>query len=99
MAAGVLTLLGELAVDGGLLCLVDDAHWLDEPSADALLFCARRLEAEGVALLFAARDIPAPFRGLPQLEVGGLPVDHAERLLADRAPGIAPPVCAPDSWT
>ncbi|HET6532151.1 MAG TPA: AAA family ATPase [Actinoplanes sp.] len=94
VAAGVLTLLGELAVDGGLLCLVDDAHWLDEPSADALVFCARRLEAEGVALLFAARDFPAPFRGLPQLEVGGLPVAHAERLLADRAPGIAPPVCA-----
>ncbi|MGW0065522.1 ATP-binding protein, partial [Streptosporangium sandarakinum] len=51
-----LSLLSEIAEDGPLLCLVDDAHWLDRASADALLFAARRLDAEGVALVFAARD-------------------------------------------
>jgi DNA-binding CsgD family transcriptional regulator len=97
VAAGVLTLLGELAADGGLLCMVDDAHWLDAPSADALLFCARRLEAEGVALLFAARDAPVqpiPIRGLPEIELRGLPADDADRLLLDRAPDMTAPVRA-----
>ncbi len=46
-----LSLLSELAGDGALLCVVDDAHWLDRASADALLFAARRLESEGVVLL------------------------------------------------
>ncbi|MCA2221989.1 ATP-binding protein [Nonomuraea aurantiaca] len=58
-----LTLLSDLAGDEPILCLVDDAQWLDDASADALLFAARRLDAEGVVMLFALRDgaaIPRP---------------------------------------
>ena len=39
-----------------MVCVVDDAHWLDHASADALLFCARRIGADRVAMVFAARD-------------------------------------------
>ncbi|WP_272497600.1 helix-turn-helix transcriptional regulator [Actinomadura terrae] len=56
----VLTLLSDLADERPLLCIVDDAHWLDEPTAQALLFAARRLDAEPIALLLAARDPDVP---------------------------------------
>ncbi|MFB7879047.1 AAA family ATPase [Nocardia sp. NPDC056064] len=79
----VLTLLAEEAADGPLLCLIDDAHWLDRASAEALLFAARRLDAEGVVILFATRpgpeDFPAP--GLPELVVPGLRPEAAAALL------------------
>ncbi|MGM7649104.1 AAA family ATPase [Nocardia sp. JW2] len=79
----VLTLLAEEAADGPLLCIVDDAHWLDQATADALLFAARRLDAEGVVMLFAARtgpdDFPAP--GLAELTLTGLPPEAAAALL------------------
>jgi DNA-binding CsgD family transcriptional regulator len=79
----VLSLLSELAGDGPLLCLVDDAHWLDGSSAAALAFAARRLGADGIALIMAARDgegrFPAP--GLPELRVAGLPPESAAALL------------------
>lgn len=75
-----LTLLAESAP---LLCLVDDAHWLDQASADALLFAARRLHAEGVVLLFSARDdFAAP--GLDELHLEGLDPQAARELLASR---------------
>jgi len=70
-----LSLLSELADGAALLCVVDDAHWLDGASADALLFAARRLDAEGVVLLFAARDEGFPTPGLPELRLG--PLDRA----------------------
>src|SRR3954451_13194544 len=56
VGAATLSLLGEAAEEGAVLCIVDDAHWLDEASADALLFAARRLDADPVALVFAARE-------------------------------------------
>ncbi|WP_157249232.1 ATP-binding protein [Nonomuraea typhae] len=78
---GVLSLLSELAEEGGLLCLVDDAHWLDHASADALVIAARRLDADGVALVFAARDPGFPAPGLPEVRLGALPPDDAAQLL------------------
>jgi hypothetical protein len=53
---GTLNLLADAAEEVPLLVVVDDAHWLDEASAAALLFVARRLQAERVALIFAVRD-------------------------------------------
>ncbi|AQZ62845.1 putative transcriptional regulator [[Actinomadura] parvosata subsp. kistnae] len=88
----VLSLLAEHAGERGLLCLVDDAHWLDHASRDALLFAARRLHAEGVVIVFAARDgegsFPAP--GLAELRLSGLAPEAAAALL-DRHP-LAPAV-------
>ena len=83
-----LSLLSEPAEERPLLAVVDDAQWFDEASADALLFAARRLRSEGVAVLIAARDDQDAFPtvGLPELRLGGLARDDAERLLADGLP-------------
>ena len=70
-----------------LLCVVDDAQWLDRASAQVLGFVGRRLLAESVALVFAAREPDAELAGLPELEVGGLRDDHARALLATVIPG------------
>ncbi|GIH98328.1 helix-turn-helix transcriptional regulator [Planobispora takensis] len=83
-----LSMLAELAGDGSLLCLVDDAQWLDRASLDTLLFAARRLEAEGVALIFAARE-GLPAAGLPELHLRGLDRTAAARLLS---PDLSPDV-------
>jgi DNA-binding CsgD family transcriptional regulator/tetratricopeptide (TPR) repeat protein len=85
VSVAVLSLLAEAAEDRPVLCLVDEAQWLDDSSAQALTFAARRLEAEGVALLFAARDgDPRDFSapGLPELRLQGLDPDAAAGLLA-----------------
>jgi DNA-binding CsgD family transcriptional regulator len=98
VAAGVLTFLGELATEPGLLCLVDDVQWLDGPSADVLIFSARRLQADGVALVFALRetgpDVESRFlaAGLTELRVSGLDSDAARALLADRWSNLDPTV-------
>ncbi len=85
----VLGLLSEVAADQPLLCLVDDAQWLDQASAQALAFVARRLDAESVALLFGTRDPAAAggLAGLPGLVVEGLPDADARALLASVMPG------------
>jgi DNA-binding CsgD family transcriptional regulator len=94
IALAVLSLLAEIATDGPLLCLIDDAHWLDQPSADALSFVARRLEAEGIVMLFAARegDVRSfPGAGLAERAVKGLEPAEAELLLVERfGSAIAP---------
>lgn len=83
----VLTDTAEL--DGPVLCLVDDAQWLDVASADALLFAARQLSADPVAMVFAARSAEAgspPFAppGLPLLQLHGLDAGAARQLLDER---------------
>jgi DNA-binding CsgD family transcriptional regulator len=77
----VLSLLSEVAGDRPLVCLVDDAQWLDRASAQALGIAARRLAADPVGLVFAAREPGAELAGLPALEVGGLPDEDARALL------------------
>ncbi|BBA95923.1 putative transcriptional regulator [Actinacidiphila reveromycinica] len=90
----VLSLLAGHAGGGPLLCVVDDAQWLDRASADALVFAARRLDAEGVVMLLAARDGEGSFRapGLPVLRLAGLDAAAAGLLLAERGAGLAPAV-------
>ncbi|MEU3402690.1 AAA family ATPase [Streptomyces sp. NPDC006670] len=77
----LLTLLARLAESGPVVCVVDDAQWLDQSSADALLFAARRIAAEPVALVFAARDEGFDARGLPELHLPRLDRRAAARLL------------------
>ncbi|HEY2201897.1 MAG TPA: AAA family ATPase, partial [Solirubrobacteraceae bacterium] len=76
-----LSLLSEVAEERPLLCVVDDAQWLDRASAQAIAFAARRLLAEAVVVLFAAREPGDELRGLPDLEVRGLRNRDARALL------------------
>lgn len=79
--AGVLALLAEAAGPEGLICVVDDFQWADRASADALLFAARRLGTERIAMLFAVRG-DAPVTGVTStVGVRGLPEDAAAELL------------------
>jgi hypothetical protein len=82
----VLSLLAELAADRPLLCVADDAQWLDRASADALLFAARRLDTESVVMLFGARPGGFPAAGLPELILQGLSAQAATELLDDGQP-------------
>ncbi|RSN46845.1 LuxR C-terminal-related transcriptional regulator [Actinomadura sp. WAC 06369] len=92
VGAGVFSLLAEAAAPDGLLCAVDDLQWVDRSSADALLFAARRLATERIAMLFAVRG-DAPVAGVPRtVDVRGLPEPAAAALLASRHGGLAPGV-------
>jgi hypothetical protein len=86
LGVAVLALLSTVADQRPVLVVVDDAHWIDGASAAALLFAARRLGAEGVAMLFAVREgepqVPDT-SGLDELELSGLDRDAAEALLSD----------------
>jgi DNA-binding CsgD family transcriptional regulator len=84
-AAATISLLAAGAEEGPVLAVVDDAHWLDTPSREALLFAGRRLGGEGVVLLLAMRDRPwLASAGIERLELRGLPPDAAAEL-ASRA--------------
>jgi DNA-binding CsgD family transcriptional regulator len=92
---GVLGLLAELARERPVLCLVGDAQWLDQASADALVFIARRLEHDPIVLLLAARDDDVhqlDVDGLPELHLGGLDPAAAGKLLEANTGKIAPQV-------
>ncbi|MEU1982478.1 AAA family ATPase [Nocardia sp. NPDC019395] len=94
VALGVLGLLSEVARERPLLCVVDDAQWLDRASMQTLAFTARRLGAESVALVFAVRVPPGTAAtdpvepaGLPELPLAGLRDDDARALLRATMPG------------
>jgi hypothetical protein len=80
-----LSLLGDVAKDDPMLIVVDDAQWLDRESIAALVFVARRLHADRIALIFAVREaleISEAFKGIPELLVVGLDADSAREFLA-----------------
>jgi DNA-binding CsgD family transcriptional regulator/tetratricopeptide (TPR) repeat protein len=77
----VLSLLAEVAEEQPVLCVVDDAQWLDRASAQALVFVARRLLAESVALVLVTREPGEDLEGLPRLAVEGLGDGDARALL------------------
>ena len=89
VALAVLSLLSAVAEERPLLCLVDDAQWLDAASGQVLGFVARRLLAESVAIVFAVREPSTgrEFDGLPELRLEGLDEDDARALLARAVPG------------
>ncbi len=91
VAVATLSILTEAAEELPVVCIVDDAHWLDSASTDALLFATRRLEADPVAMVFAARDTDdrtfAP-DGVPALRLEGLDAASVRALLAENAPVV-----------
>ncbi|GGK22308.1 LuxR family transcriptional regulator [Streptomyces camponoticapitis] len=86
LGLATLELLATAARERPLLCLIDDAHWLDAASSKALAFLARRISSEPVAMVFAVR-LPSPageLDGLPGLAVDGLNDTDARALLSAR---------------
>jgi DNA-binding CsgD family transcriptional regulator len=77
----VLSMLAEAAAERPLVCVVDDAQWLDQTSAQVLAFVARRLRMESVGLVFSARVPADDLTGLPQLVLEGLTSQDARALL------------------
>jgi DNA-binding CsgD family transcriptional regulator len=82
VALGVLSLFSDAAAERPLLCVVDDAQWLDVASALTLAFVARRLLAEPIGILFATREPGAELQHISEFEVQGLVHDDARALLA-----------------
>jgi DNA-binding CsgD family transcriptional regulator len=82
----VLSVLAAAAESHPILCVVDDAHMIDPASASALVFAARRVKAEGIAMLFAVDgEGPSSFAGLETLSLDGLDAEAARELLQERA--------------
>jgi DNA-binding CsgD family transcriptional regulator len=97
VSAATLSLLAAAADRNPMLAVVDDAHWLDAASRDALLFAVRRLHADRVALLFSVREGEiAEFRptGIPNMVVQGLSADGSRQLIAQSFPGPVSPAVA-----
>jgi DNA-binding CsgD family transcriptional regulator len=90
LGLATLSLLAELAAAEPVLCIVDDAHWLDAESAAALCFAARRLDADAVVMIFAARPGPFAAEGIPKAEIGALTEPGATALLAEVAADLSP---------
>ena len=89
LGLSVLTLLSEVAQSTPLACVVDDAQWLDIDSLNVLAFVARRLHAEPVGMVFAARPTPelTALDGLPEINLDGLPEGEALDLLISLCSG------------
>jgi DNA-binding CsgD family transcriptional regulator len=94
VALGTLSLLATVAEERPVLCIVDDAQWLDQASSQVFGFVGRRLLAERVGLVFAAAspaDPPDPLGGLPELWLEGLDSEAARTLLDSVVPGPLDP--------
>lgn len=94
VSVAVLGMLDELTRESAVLCVIDDAQWLDDASGSTLEFVGRRIDADRIALLFAARDgevrrFSAP--GLPELHIDGLDAEAGGQLLAERVGVAIPP--------
>jgi len=97
VCVAALSLLAASAEDRPLLAVVDDIQWLDASSVEAVLFAARRLEAEGIAMLIALREgeqRSIDVRDFPSIPLTGLDVAAAVRLLTTSDPTVAPAVAA-----
>jgi DNA-binding CsgD family transcriptional regulator len=81
VSLAVLGLLSDVAEERPLICLVDDEQWFDRASSQVLGFVARRLEAESVGLVLAAREPSEELAGMPELTLEGLPEGDAHTLL------------------
>jgi len=91
VSLAVLNLLSAVAEARPVLGLIDDAQWMDRASKQVLTFVARRLLAESIGLVFAVRNPPDEFSGLPQREVGRLNDSDALALLSQVMPGRLDP--------
>ncbi|KUI32674.1 LuxR family transcriptional regulator [Mycobacterium sp. GA-2829] len=88
VSLAVLSLLADAGAERPTICLIDDAQWVDRASLQALAFAGRRLSADPVAMIFAARDLQAEqeLAALPQMHLGGLADADARALLSSMMP-------------
>jgi DNA-binding CsgD family transcriptional regulator len=94
--AATLALLAATAEHGPVLVCVDDIHWLDLASTDAITFAARRLDGEGIAMLLVTRDDEdvLALEGFDELRISGLAVDESASLVLSIDPTLPPAVAA-----
>jgi DNA-binding CsgD family transcriptional regulator len=87
VSLGALGLLSEAAASSPLVCVIDDAQWIDSSSLDVFTFLARRIEVDALAVVFATREELGALRGIPEVVVPGLATAEAEAMLASVMPG------------